>query len=67
MLARVTVSNGVAFAPGGGRAYYGDTVTQRIDVFDVVEGDLRGRRGFVTIPGEQGPRVHGMPVGAFAG
>lgn len=54
VLSSVTVSNGVAFAPGGSRAYYVDTVTQRVDVFDVVEGELRGRRGFVTIPEEQG-------------
>lgn len=54
VLSRVTVSNGVAFAPGGGRAYYVDTATQRIDVFDVNEGELRGRRGFVTIDEEQG-------------
>lgn len=54
VLSRVTVSNGVAFAPGGSRAYYVDTETQRIDVFDVNEGDLRGRRGFVSIPEETG-------------
>lgn len=54
VLSRVTVSNGIGFAPGGGRAYYVDTDTQRIDVFDVVEGDLRGRRGFVTISEDQG-------------
>lgn len=58
VLSRVTVSNGVAFAPGGGRAYYVDTETQRIDVFDVSEGELRGRRGFVTIDEE-----HGSPDG----
>ncbi len=60
VLSRVTVSNGVAFAPGGSRAYYVDTETQRIDVFDVNEGDLRGRRGFVSIPEEtgSGERVH---------
>lgn len=54
VLSHVTVSNGVAFAPGGGRAYYVDTETQRVDVFDVSEGELRGRRGFVTIAEEQG-------------
>ncbi|MFF7291017.1 SMP-30/gluconolactonase/LRE family protein [Microbacterium sp. NPDC008134] len=54
VLSRVTVSNGLGFAPSGARAYYVDTVTQRIDLFDVVEGELRGRRGFVTIPEEQG-------------
>lgn len=54
VLSSVTVSNGVAFAPGGSRAYYVDTVTQRVDVFDVAEGELRGRRGFATIPAEVG-------------
>jgi sugar lactone lactonase YvrE len=54
LLSRVACSNGVGFAPGGSRAYYVDTVTQRIDLFDVVEGELRGRRGFVTIPEDQG-------------
>lgn len=54
VLAHTTVSNGIGFSPDGRRAYYVDTMTHRIDVFDVVEGELRGRRTFVTIPEEQG-------------
>ena len=54
VLARTTVSNGIGFSPDGRRAYYVDTMTHRVDVFDVVEGELRGRRAFVVIPDEQG-------------
>ncbi|WP_288968100.1 SMP-30/gluconolactonase/LRE family protein, partial [uncultured Microbacterium sp.] len=54
VLARATISNGVGFSPDGRRAYYVDTATHRIDVFDVTEGELRGRRAFVVIPEEQG-------------
>ena len=54
VLARTTVSNGIGFSPDGRRAYYVDTMTHRIDVFDVAEGELRGRRAFAVIPTEQG-------------
>lgn len=54
VLTDVEVSNGVGFSPDGGRAYYVDTPTSRVDVFDVVEGELRERRPFVTIPEGQG-------------
>ncbi|MDF2506582.1 MAG: hypothetical protein K0Q52_441 [Microbacterium sp.] len=54
VLPRATTSNGIGFSPDGRRAYYVDTATQRIDVFDVAEGELRGRRAFVSIPEEQG-------------
>ena len=54
VLARTTVSNGIGFSPDGRRAYYVDTMTHRVDVFDVVEGELRGRRAFVVIPDELG-------------
>lgn len=62
VLPRVTVSNGLGFSPDGRRAYYADTATQRIDVFDVVEGDLRGRRQFVAIP--DGGLPDGLTVAA---
>lgn len=62
VLPRVTVSNGLAFSPDGRRAYYADTPTQRIDVFDVVEGELRGRRQFVAIP--DGGLPDGLTVAA---
>lgn len=54
VLSGVEVSNGVAFAPDTALAYYVDTPTGRIDVFDVDEGELGGRRPFVTIPDDQG-------------
>ncbi|MHC9046904.1 SMP-30/gluconolactonase/LRE family protein [Microbacterium saperdae] len=54
VLPRTTISNGIGFSPDGQRAYYVDTLSHRIDVFDVAEGELRGRRVFVRIPDEQG-------------
>ncbi|PRB13294.1 SMP-30/gluconolactonase/LRE family protein [Microbacterium sp. MYb62] len=54
VLPRATVSNGIGFAPDGRRAYYVDTATHRIDVFDVTDGELRGRRAFALIPEDDG-------------
>jgi sugar lactone lactonase YvrE len=54
VLPRATISNGVGFSPDGRRTYYVDTATHRIDVFDVAEGELRGRRAFAAIPADQG-------------
>lgn len=54
VLPRATVSNGIGFSPDGRRAYYVDTLTHRIDVFDVAEGELRGRRAFAVIRADQG-------------
>jgi sugar lactone lactonase YvrE len=45
----VTVSNGLGFSADGTRAFYNDTPTRRIDVFDVVDGELTGRRPFVSV------------------
>lgn len=45
----VTVSNGLEWNPGGDRAYYVDTATNRIDVFDY-DGELSGRRPFAEVP-----------------
>ena len=48
----VTVSNGLEWSPDGSRAYYVDTATDRIDVFDYDrEGGLSGRRRFADVPG----------------
>lgn len=58
VLPEVTISNGIGFTLDGAHAYYADTVTGRIDVFDAVDGSLADRRPFVEIPAE-----HGMPDG----
>ena len=48
----VTISNGLEWSPDGSLAYYVDTPTDRIDVFDYDrEHDLTGRRPFVEITG----------------
>lgn len=49
----VTVSNGLGWSPDGSRAYYNDTATQRVDVFDYdSENGLTGRRAFVDLSSE---------------
>jgi sugar lactone lactonase YvrE len=47
----VTISNGFAFSPDGTRAYYVDTPTGRVDVFDYEQGELRHRRPCVPSAG----------------
>lgn len=54
VLPKTTMSNGIAYAPDGRRVYHVDTGAQRIDVFDVVDGDLRGRRMLARIPNDVG-------------
>jgi sugar lactone lactonase YvrE len=50
VLAGVTVSNGLGWTADGTRAYYNDTATGRIDLFDVdPAGELVHRRPFVHI------------------
>jgi sugar lactone lactonase YvrE len=63
VLPKTTMSNGIAFAPDGHRLYHVDTGAQRIDVFDVVEGELRGRREFARIADDDGS-PDGMTVAA---
>lgn len=50
VLEEVTISNGLDWSPDGTRAYYVDTATGRVDVFDY-DGELRGRRTFAEIDG----------------
>jgi sugar lactone lactonase YvrE len=64
VLENVTVSNGLDWSPDGSLAYYNDTDTGRIDVFDYEpEAGLRGRRPFV----ETGARPDGLTVDAEGG
>ena len=56
VLADVTISNGLAWTADGARAYYIDTPTGRIDVFDADgAAGLAGRRPFVQIDPADGP------------
>jgi sugar lactone lactonase YvrE len=53
VLQNVTVSNGLEWSPDGSRAYYNDTPTHRIDVFDYEsESGLTGRGPFVDLSAE---------------
>jgi sugar lactone lactonase YvrE len=52
VLEGVTVSNGLEWSPDGGLAYYNDTASHRIDVFDYdAAAGLTGRRPFVDVDG----------------
>lgn len=48
----LTVSNGLAWTLDGDRAYYNDTATHRVDVFDYVSGELCNRRPCVDLSAE---------------
>jgi sugar lactone lactonase YvrE len=67
ILSRVTVSNGIAWSPSGHRAYYIDSATQRVDVFDVDDtGELCDRRPLMVIDERIGT-PDGMTVDADGG
>lgn len=52
VLEGVTISNGLEWSPDGSRAYYNDTATHQISVFDYeAESGLSNRRTFVELPG----------------
>lgn len=52
VLTGATISNGLEWSPDGTRAYYADSPTGRIDVFDYdPDRGLTDRRTFVTIDG----------------
>lgn len=54
-LTDVTISNGLDWHPSGTTAFYVDTPTQRIDMFDwAPDTGLTGRRPFVEIPRDVG-------------
>jgi sugar lactone lactonase YvrE len=63
----ITISNGLEWSPDGTRAYYADTATNRIDVFDyTAEAGLLRRRPFVEMPPEGG-RPDGLTVDTEGG
>ncbi|UNX56192.1 SMP-30/gluconolactonase/LRE family protein [Georgenia sp. TF02-10] len=59
----VTISNGMGFSPDGSRAYYVDSGTGRLDVFDVADGRLTDRRPLVERGREDGD-LDGLAVDA---
>lgn len=62
----ITVSNGLEWSPDGSHAYYNDTATHRISVFDYdPESGLTGRRTFTEIP--DGGRPDGLTVDSGGG
>jgi len=62
----ITVSNGLEWSPDGSHAYYNDTATHRISVFDYdPESGLTGRRTFTEIP--DGGRPDGLTVDSEGG
>jgi sugar lactone lactonase YvrE len=74
VLSSVTCSNGLAWTPDGASAYYVDSLTYRIDVFDYDELGLTGRRPFVTVAADDGmpdgltvDREGGVWVALFGG
>ena len=63
VLPEVTVSNGLDWSPDGSRAYYNDTPTHQVDVFDFdVEQGLSNRRRFAEVD-----RPDGLTVDAEGG
>ena len=62
----VTVSNGLEWSPDGARAYYVDTATHRVDVFDYERAaGLTSRRPFVRMADDESP--DGLTVDADGG
>ncbi len=64
----VTISNGLQWSVDGSLAYYNDTPTGRVDVFDVDPGTgaFSGRRPFAVVPDDAG-KPDGMAVDAEGG
>jgi sugar lactone lactonase YvrE len=63
----VTISNGLDWSPDGTRAYYNDTATYRVDVFDYdATVGLSNRRALVNVDADDG-RPDGLTVDADGG
>jgi sugar lactone lactonase YvrE len=56
VLEHVTISNGIAWSPGGEQMYYIDSATQRVDAcdYETHDGTVLGRRHLVEISPELG-------------
>lgn len=69
VLAGVTISNGLQWSPDGTLAYYIDTPTRRVDVFDVdpADGSLHDRRPFVRLADDVAGSPDGMTIDAEGG
>ena len=64
VLSEVTVSNGLEWSPDGARAYYNDTATYQVSVFDYdADAGLQGRRVLVELD----RRPDGLTVDAQGG
>jgi len=62
VLANVTISNGLEWSPDGSLAYYNDTATYSVSVFDYdSQAGLTNRRVFVDLSGES-KRPDGLTV-----
>jgi sugar lactone lactonase YvrE len=67
VLDHLSISNGIEWSPDGSVAYYVDTLTQRIDVFDHdTRAGLTGRRPFAVVPEASGA-PDGLTVDADGG
>lgn len=67
VLGEVTVSNGLDWSPDGSRAYYNDTATHRVSVFDYdASSGLTSRRPFVDLSKED-LRPDGLTVDSEGG
>ena len=67
VLENVTISNGLDWSPNGSLAYYADTETSRVDVFDYnPDSGLSNRRPFARIDPDDG-RPDGLTVDSEGG
>jgi sugar lactone lactonase YvrE len=67
VLNNVTISNGLEWSPDGSKAYYNDTATERISIFDYeFKSGLTNQRVFVDLAPE-GKRPDGLTVDAEGG